>query len=291
MIKILKLAGKLKSNNKYFLLFLIIEVFFSIQGYGQTADDYYNMGVEKYNNGRYTEAIKLYDLAILVDPNNSTYYINRGVAKGALNNKIGAMDDYNKAIKINNPTVNIYVAYYNRANIKFENKSYNEAVKDFNISIELNSNYSNSYMDRGTCYYTLNKKELAMSDYNKAIKINYPNEKMYYAYFNRALIKKDYEDYNGAINDLSIVIQLNPSHADSYFQRGYCNYWLKNYDLVFADINKAMEINPTNGRYYFERAVLEGKLDQKDKACADFRKAGELGFMKAYEAIKALCNN
>ena len=291
MIKILKLVGKLKSSNRYILLFLIILGIFPIQGFGQTADEYYNMGVEKYNNGRYTEAIKLYDLAILVDPNNSSYYINRGVAKGALNNKIGAMDDYNKAIKINKPTVNIYLAYYDRANIKYENKNYNEAIKDFNASIELNSNYSNSYMDRGTCYYILNKKELAMSDYNKAIEINYPTEKIYYAYFNRALIKKDYEDYNGAINDFTIVIQLNPNHADSYAQRCFCNFWLKNYDLIFLDINKAIEISPMNGQYYFEKGIFEINLKQKDKGCADLRKAGELGHVKAYDAIKGLCNN
>ena len=65
----------------------------------------------------------------------------------------GAIEDYNKAIKLN---PNYSEAYYNRGNAKkdlgilYKNIDYLEkAIKDFNKAIELNTYLSEAYFNRG----------------------------------------------------------------------------------------------------------------------------------------------
>ena len=76
------------------------------------------------------------------------------------------------------------------------------------------------------------------------------------AYYNRAFVKYKLQDFNGAVDDYNMAIQLNPEIPDLYYNRGL---------LLFF-------------------------LSQKVAACQDFSKAGELGVTDAYSLIKLYCS-
>jgi tetratricopeptide (TPR) repeat protein len=52
----------------------------------------------------------------------------------------------------------------------------------------------------------------AMSDFNKAIRLDPKNEN---AHFFRGAAKSELKDYRGAIADHSKVIEINPKYADA----------------------------------------------------------------------------
>ena len=56
------------------------------------------------------------------------------------------------------------------------------------------------------------------------------------------------------------------------------------------DFTKAIEIDPKFAEAYCNRGIIKIILGQKNSGCLDLNKAGELGFAKAYEAIKKFCN-
>ena len=78
---------------KKLLLFLVV---ISLSGFGQTATEYYNRGVEKSDLKDYTGAITDYNKAIQLKPDYAAAYNNRGAAKSKLEDYRGAIADYNK---------------------------------------------------------------------------------------------------------------------------------------------------------------------------------------------------
>jgi len=64
------------------------------------ADDYYNMGVEKYFYKCYQGAVEDFSMAIKLEPNDSDIYFSRGVTNLNLNQKPEALMDLLKAIEL-----------------------------------------------------------------------------------------------------------------------------------------------------------------------------------------------
>ena len=58
------------------------------------------MGNEDYKNGRFCEALALYDAAIEIDPNKATYRYNRTAALTALGRLLEAVFECREAIQI-----------------------------------------------------------------------------------------------------------------------------------------------------------------------------------------------
>ncbi|MFM6787580.1 MAG: tetratricopeptide repeat protein, partial [Microcystis panniformis] len=75
--------------------------------------------------------------------------------------------------------------YYNRGLLYSDLQKYDLALSDYSKAIEINPNYAEAYLNRGNLYYNQQKYELALSDYSKAIEIN-PNYA--YAYYNRGIL-------------------------------------------------------------------------------------------------------
>jgi tetratricopeptide (TPR) repeat protein len=88
----------------------------------------------KTNARKYTEAIELYDRAILLNPQRVESYSNRGIAKHCLLDYEGAMKDYSKAIELN-PSFSR--AYANRAAIHLVQNRLSEACSDLRKAYDL----------------------------------------------------------------------------------------------------------------------------------------------------------
>jgi len=99
MIKILKLITLTVLTS-----FIIVSPIYS-----QTAEDYNNSGVGKFESGDYKGAIADYSKAIELNPNFAAYH-NRGTAKHSLKDYKGAIADYSKAIELNPKLAEAYAA-------------------------------------------------------------------------------------------------------------------------------------------------------------------------------------
>jgi len=66
----------------------------------QTAENYLDKGVDKYNKGDYSGAIQDFKKAIELDPNDAEAYGGRGLAKILLGQKDSGCLDLSKASKL-----------------------------------------------------------------------------------------------------------------------------------------------------------------------------------------------
>ncbi len=119
----------------------------------------------------------------------------------------------------------------------------------------------------------LSPLERDLKKYNKTIEIN-PD--YWRAYHDRALVKYQYKDFKGAIEDLTKVIELNPQSDSAYYNRGNCRVNLSQYDKAIKDYTKALEINPQYALAYYNRGIAFMDRENFDDAIEDFVKAAQL---------------
>jgi tetratricopeptide (TPR) repeat protein len=112
-------------------------------------DAYYNLANLKANvYKKYNEAIKLYTIAIEIEPLSEAYN-NRGIAKQDLNDINGAILDYQKAIELNPKN---YIAYHNLAEIQLIKGLIDDAIINCTKSIQISNKYSDAYKTRSEAF-------------------------------------------------------------------------------------------------------------------------------------------
>jgi Tfp pilus assembly protein PilF len=99
------------------------------------------------------------------------------------------------------------------------------------------------------------------------------------------------ETADKAISNYNKAIKINPKFVKAYNNRGIAYAWKKQYDLAIADFTKAIELDPKNGKAYNNRAVIYSFQGETDKARQDIQKAQSLGiavnqdFLRKIEAL------
>ena len=95
-------------------------------------------------------------------------------------------------------------------------------------------------------------------------------------------------DFQGAIEEYTTAIDLYPDSAKALNSRGMVKMELKDYIGAITDLNKAIRYDPKLAEAY-NRGFAKIKLGRRKSGGEDLSKAGELGHLRAYEAIKKYC--
>ncbi|MFI5456325.1 MAG: tetratricopeptide repeat protein [Isosphaerales bacterium] len=129
-----------------------------------------------------------------------------------------------------------------------------QAIAFFADYIRSNPGDSFGYTMRAMIW-TEEKKELdiALGDYNEAIRLNPTKVAVYGNRGNGWYAKKEYDK---AIADYNEAIRLDPTEAALYNNRGNAWYAKKEYDKAIADYNEAIRLDPKYTRVYNSRAWL-----------------------------------
>ena len=173
------------------LLLLVFSIFISgTLTQGQTAFEYYNIALVKYQIKDYKGAISDLDKAVEIDPDYSIALNLRGASKFNLEDYEGALEDYNRSIDIQKRRVSrigltIYdrrgnvvdehrpsetdhglaITFYNRAMVKSAIENYEEAIEDYTNALKYDSDLVQVYLSRGLLKRELGDMEGACSDW------------------------------------------------------------------------------------------------------------------------------
>jgi tetratricopeptide (TPR) repeat protein len=169
----------------------------------------------------------------------------------------------------------------------YEKREYMEALINLNKAIEVDPTYSRAYYVRANIKDAFDDRHGAMKDYNAALE---KNPKFADAFFARGNVKMKLQDYYGAVDDYSSAIAINENYIEAYYNRGKAKQFLQAYEDAINDCSKIIQINPKNVDAYYMRGILRIDFGDVKNGCLDLSKAGELGDLKAYEAIKEKCN-
>jgi lipoprotein NlpI len=121
----------------------------------------------------------------------------------------------------------------------YSNKGqYDLAIEDFDQAIRRNPRDEYAFNNRGNVYYRKGQYDRAIQDYDQAIKIDYDSG----AFCNRANAYRAKGQYNLAIADYDQAIRFNPQYATAYFSRGRLKLYTGALPDAVADFSKVREL-------------------------------------------------
>jgi tetratricopeptide (TPR) repeat protein len=134
---------------------------------------------------------------------------NKGIAKYQAGNLVGALKDFEEALKIQPKFVEALV---NSANVLDDLGKTAEAIDKYGLALAQSPADANIYYNRGLAYSRLQQYPKALSDYSKSITLNpeYP-----FPYQGRGLLK--YEklgDKKGGLQDLKTAAEIYQRQGD-----------------------------------------------------------------------------
>jgi tetratricopeptide (TPR) repeat protein len=117
------------------------------------------------------------------------------------------------------------------------------AIQALNKAIELNSRYTVAYFTRAIVYGQLQEFRQSLPDYNRVITLD---PRFGAAYYNRALLKySNLNDVRGALIDYTQAITINPRFGAAYYNRALLKYSnLNDVRGALDDFNQAIALTP-----------------------------------------------
>ena len=222
-------------------------------------------------SGNYVEAIKQFDIALKYDPDYAEVYCNMGIIFMRQGKYDIALKHVKRSLELNP----YYAQSYNTLGvIYFYQKRYNESVSQYNIAIEINPEYVNAYLNRGDVFKEINEFDRSLKNFNKAIGLA---PEQYSIFENRAALFFKMKEFELAIDDLTYVIEKGPARAVAFTNRAKVYALMGRYNDAILDNTSAIKINSKDAVAYYNRSLLNKKIGKFKSAYEDAIKALDLG--------------
>ena len=131
------------------------------------------------NQFEYVKALKDYDKALSMQPDNGDFYYNRSLVHYGLENTDQALADLEKAIELINSATGKSFAYSRRAEILKKEGKLDASIKDYTEAIRRLPTFPYHYHNRGNVYFELKEYQKALVDFTEALRIDPANVYFY----------------------------------------------------------------------------------------------------------------
>lgn len=299
----------------------------AISAFAQTRGQLLAQAEVAVTDSNYGKAINLYDKQLAADSADYEVYQKRGDLYMDMKDFQQAFKDYSYSIHYN---ARYWEAWVRRAQLLTTLDYYDKAINDYNTALPLAENNDIRVLiltNRGEAWRHLDQWEEAAKDFQSALGIDSTNLAVLadlgntffhlkrstegIAYLEKAIAIDS--TFEGGIGNLAFayaemgnyaksielnnrMLRLKPNDPYSLNNRGYAKMQMGDLDGGLEDINNSILKMPYNSYAFRNRALLHIKQHKKAEACADLNKALELGFSKEYgseveDLIKKYCQS
>jgi tetratricopeptide (TPR) repeat protein len=208
-----KLLKRSLASAKY--LMILMPAIASTNVFSQSLNEFVSRAFNLKQQHRNEQAISTYDSALKTYPNEPMLYVLKGELIGKL--QIG------------------------------EEVNYQNALREFENALEIDSTYYQAYSSRGILNLDYNRFDLAIVDFTQVLRLTRDDDdRQFYAIGDRANAKLYCKDYEGAIKDYGEALRLRPGDLRTKINLGalYLNSrQLKKAEELFMS---ALEKEPAN---------------------------------------------
>ncbi|MCE2665046.1 MAG: tetratricopeptide repeat protein, partial [Microcystis sp. 53602_E8] len=134
----------------------------------ETAEDWFNQGLEQANLGNWSNAIADWEQALTIDPQLASAWHNRGGALAMIGNYEEALNSYDRALEI---TPNDHQVINARGSALYGLQRWQEALECWQQVLEADDNFYQAWYNRGSTLENLGETQAAIACYQKALGI------------------------------------------------------------------------------------------------------------------------
>jgi tetratricopeptide (TPR) repeat protein len=217
----------------------------------------YSQAFALRNQGDRQRAFLLCEEIIKVAPTQSDTLSLMGILLAESNRPFDALNFFGKALQVKKEPS----TFNNRGNLYQNLKQYELALEDYETALKLKPSFTEAYFNQGNCYKDLNQFTKAIESYKKALAAN---PKYYTAYTNMGLCLQNLQRFEEALECFNKSIEIAPDYFGAYNNKGFCLHVLMRLDESIATFKKAMELNPENNDAKFNIGfvyLLKGDLE------------------------------
>jgi len=218
-------------------------------------------------NGAWPQAIADWTRVIELKPSYAPPYFLRAELRRQKGDWKTSVPDYQRAIDL---TVKegrdrpdwLWVAYLNLGCCLLNTGKYQEAIANFDKSLELCPDEALTFDARSEANLELGRWEKSISDASKAVELA-PDKVE--SYVTRGVAQMALKRYDAALADFTKSIALAPDDAMHYYDRGLCHYHKGEYTKARPDFEKALTLNITEDRATWIRKWLLATAPQPSR--------------------------
>ena len=148
---------------------------------------------------------------------------------------------------------------------------------------KVNAESADYYIDRADKKFNDKDYYGAISEYNRALKIN-----PYSVYALSRIGRSKYylQDYKGALQILDKAVKMDENYKFSFVIRGDIKIALGDYYGAISDYSKSIKIDSNDAFPYYFRGLAKKEIGDSNGACSDMKRS--LKFSKNNEMIEIL---
>lgn len=215
-------------------------------------------GIGMVNNGKYQQAVGVFDQIIRDNSNSLEALLGRGTAYAFQRDLDAAIVDFSKAIQVN---PDMGEAWKRRGQARAALGASAEAISDLSKALEFEPGSSDILHERGTVRYRIKDYEGAVSDLKACIKVDESN-KLAYNYLGLALLATGH--HVEGIKAHYKAIEIDPDFKEGWTQLAQSFSELGEADKAMECLQKALSIDDMYANAYRLRGLLcQGLGDHK----------------------------
>ena len=181
-----------------------------------------------------------------------------------------AIKDFDKVIELDSKDFN---AYYNRGTAYAQLRRYPQALQDFNKAVALKPAFSPVLIKRGFAAFSMGQHDQAVQDFGRAIVLDPKSPEGYNA---RGIVNANRGKFNEAIKDFDRAVELSPRFVSAFMNRGLAYFNDGKYDESIRNFNKAVELDPKLTVTHLYLGLAHTKLGKYNQAIGDYETAIKL---------------
>ncbi len=152
-------------------------------------------------------------------------------------------------------------------------KDYGQAKSAYKTAIEWNPESAFAHSGLAQVYYQIQDYDNALAELGLAIQIDRTQIDFYYQ---RALVSKVVKNYYQVLADCKRIFQQDPNHASARWLNAVALVKTENYQIALSDLDRHIDTYPQDHNGYCYRGICYERLEQFTLALADFDRAIEI---------------
>ncbi|MDX2212420.1 MAG: tetratricopeptide repeat protein [Oculatellaceae cyanobacterium bins.114] len=230
---------------------------------------YVGRGMTHYQLGNYREALIDFNNALQLEPLNVRALEFRGYVNEELGNYDAALNDFNEILSLHVECA--CRSHTSRGRVYRLMRRYEEALREFTLALEANSDYTPIFGERGETYLLMGSYEEALQDFNRVLEPNYHRELA-----SRGIAYREMQYYKEALNDFERSLEIYPDDSRTLAARGEAYRQMEQYEQALADFNRALELYSEDAWTLGRRGQTYRALERYEEALANLDRAIEL---------------